>query len=128
MTFDSSKIIKSTIEVLREKPQLRIEILDSFSRVKTSFYPLLFSKYHNLDYDSKNNDHYTQAISLFRFIERDSQLQNQIASVEIDVIDNSNSPKSNLLDSLIDISKSEKVFKKECSDKKIIGLDGKKVS
>jgi len=44
------------------------------------------------------------------------------------VIDNSNSPKSNLLDSLIDISKREKVFKKECSDKKIIGLDGKKVS
>ena len=81
MTFDSSKIIKSTIEVLREKPQLRIEILDSFSRVKTSFYPLLFSKYHNLDYNRKNNDHYTQAISLFRFIERDSELQNKIALI-----------------------------------------------
>ena len=101
-----------------KKPQLRIEILDGFSRVKTSFYPLLFSKYHNLDYNSKNKDHFTQAISLFRFIERDSELQNKIASVEIDVIDNSNSPKSNLLNSLIDISKSEKVFKKECSDKK----------
>jgi hypothetical protein len=130
MTFDYSKLIKSTIEVLRENPQLRNEILDSFSRVKTSFYPSLFSKYHNLQYESKNNDHYTQAISLFRFIERDTDLQNKLVNVEIDEIEKNNSSNSNLQDILVDISKSEIVFKQKCSDKKAIdlGLSENKVS
>ena len=67
---------------------------------------------------------------MFRFIERDTDLQNKLVNVEIDEIEKNNSSNSNLQDILVDISKSEIVFKQKCSDKKAIdlGLSENKVS
>jgi len=75
-SFDKNEIKKSVRVILENKPSIKSEIKENFSRVADSFYPMLYTELFKENYSGKES--FSKAMSLYKFIKSDETFLNEL--------------------------------------------------
>ena len=123
-SYDKNAIIESVRVILEKNPKIRSEIKGNFSRLATSFYPMLYVEFFKEEYCGKES--FPKAMALYQFIKRDIKFLNKLCELnEVDddeVFDNMEEKSEKEVDRRVVF-----LFKRKCEDKSVTGKSKKDV-